>query len=229
MVYRRSSWPKKLPNEMKLKLHAKIYHGKLGTSSVKFCGISAESRTARRALVWRFSAIPGSFEVRAANSDPARLHYGPEVFAWTLRALSGVLKASSGAAPLNRCSRGSKSPTSCQKDFVQVGSRADRPCHNTSGSFTSWLARACVPLQSVGNPSAPLSAVFKASGEREPLLAYFPVELEEALSHLKAQRRSRRSRSRPSEQRLAPGSRRRGKPSTLHLGGFPPTTVPQPR
>ena len=31
------------PNEMKLKLHAKIYHGKLGTSSVKFCGISAES------------------------------------------------------------------------------------------------------------------------------------------------------------------------------------------
>ena len=23
-------WPKKLPNEMKLKLHAKIYHGKLG-------------------------------------------------------------------------------------------------------------------------------------------------------------------------------------------------------
>ena len=37
----------KTPNEMKLKLHAKIYHGKLGTSSVKFCGISAESRTAR--------------------------------------------------------------------------------------------------------------------------------------------------------------------------------------
>ena len=37
----------KLPNEMKLKLHAKRNHGKLGTSSVKFCGISAESRTAR--------------------------------------------------------------------------------------------------------------------------------------------------------------------------------------
>ena len=30
------------------------------------------------------------------NSDPARPHYGPEVFAWTLRALSGVLKASPG-------------------------------------------------------------------------------------------------------------------------------------
>ena len=43
---------------MKLKLHAKIYHGKLETSNVKFCGILAESRTASRALVWRFSAIP---------------------------------------------------------------------------------------------------------------------------------------------------------------------------
>ena len=30
------------------------------------------------------------------NSDPARPHSGPEVFAWTLRALSGVLKASPG-------------------------------------------------------------------------------------------------------------------------------------
>ena len=37
----------KFANEMKLKLHAKIYHGKLRTSSVKFCSISAESRTAR--------------------------------------------------------------------------------------------------------------------------------------------------------------------------------------
>ncbi|OLP86778.1 hypothetical protein AK812_SmicGene32069 [Symbiodinium microadriaticum] len=36
--------------------------------------------------------------IEAANSDPARPHYGPEVFAWTLRALSDVLKASSGAA-----------------------------------------------------------------------------------------------------------------------------------
>ena len=43
---------------MKLKLHAKIYHGKLRTSSVKFCDISAESRTEGCALVWRFSAIP---------------------------------------------------------------------------------------------------------------------------------------------------------------------------
>ena len=87
------------PNEMKLKLHAKIYHGKLGTSSVKFYGISAESRTARpRSGVAVYRHSGGSFEVRAANSDPARPHSGPEVFAWTLRALWGVLKASFGAA-----------------------------------------------------------------------------------------------------------------------------------
>ena len=30
------------------------------------------------------------------NSYPSRPHYGPEDFAWILRALSGVLKASSG-------------------------------------------------------------------------------------------------------------------------------------
>ena len=48
----------KTPNEMKLKLHAKIYHGKLGTSSVKFCGISAESRTARPRSGMAVSAIP---------------------------------------------------------------------------------------------------------------------------------------------------------------------------
>ena len=52
-----------------LKLHAKIYYGKLGTSSVKFDGISANLEP-QYALVWRFSAIPaGSFEARAANSD----------------------------------------------------------------------------------------------------------------------------------------------------------------
>ena len=47
----------KFPNEMKLKLYAKIYHGKLGTSSVK----SAFRRNLEpqgRALVWRYSAIP---------------------------------------------------------------------------------------------------------------------------------------------------------------------------
>ena len=32
----------------------------------------------------------------SGNSNPARLHYGPKDFAWTLRALSGVLKASPG-------------------------------------------------------------------------------------------------------------------------------------
>ena len=49
----------KTPNERKLKLHAKIYHGKLGTSSVKFCGIIRRNLEPQgRALVWRFSAIP---------------------------------------------------------------------------------------------------------------------------------------------------------------------------
>ena len=47
----------------------------------------------------RFSAIPADLsKLEPANSDPARPHYGPKDFAWTLRALSGVLKASSGAA-----------------------------------------------------------------------------------------------------------------------------------
>ena len=43
------------------------------------------------------STIPAeSGKTELANSDPARPHYGPEDFAWTLRALSGVLKASPG-------------------------------------------------------------------------------------------------------------------------------------
>ena len=36
----------------------------------------------------------GSAEVEPPNLYPARLHYDPKDFAWTLRALSGVLKAS---------------------------------------------------------------------------------------------------------------------------------------
>ena len=35
---------------------------------------------------------------RRSNNLPARPHYGPKDFAWTFRALSGLLKASSGAA-----------------------------------------------------------------------------------------------------------------------------------
>ena len=40
--------------------------------------------------------LTGSAEVELPNLYPARPHYGPEDFAWTLRALSGVLKASPG-------------------------------------------------------------------------------------------------------------------------------------
>ena len=36
----------------------------------------------------------GSAEVEPPNLYPARLHYDPKDFAWTLRALSDVLKAS---------------------------------------------------------------------------------------------------------------------------------------
>ena len=36
-----------------------------------------------------------SSEAELANSDPTRPHHGPKDFAWILRALSGVLKASS--------------------------------------------------------------------------------------------------------------------------------------
>ena len=39
--------------------------------------------------------LTGSAEVELPNLYPARPHYGPKDFAWTLRALSGVLKASS--------------------------------------------------------------------------------------------------------------------------------------
>ena len=48
----------KFPNEMKLKLHAKIYHGKLGTSSVSSAAFRRNLEPQGRPLVWRFSAIP---------------------------------------------------------------------------------------------------------------------------------------------------------------------------
>ena len=38
--------------------------------------------------------LTGSAEVELPKLYPARPHYGPKDFAWTLRALSGVLKAS---------------------------------------------------------------------------------------------------------------------------------------
>ena len=40
--------------------------------------------------------LTGSAEVELPKLYPARPHYGPKDFAWTLRALSGVLKANPG-------------------------------------------------------------------------------------------------------------------------------------
>ena len=84
--------------------------------------ISRRSRTRKATLrrVKRYSG--GSFEVRATNSDPARPHSGPEVFAWTLRALSGVLKASFGAAGPSGWSGSSslsRYPQRCGRDCGQ--------------------------------------------------------------------------------------------------------------
>ena len=42
--------------------------------------------------------LTGSAKVELPNLYPARPHYGPEDFARTLRALSGVLEANPGAA-----------------------------------------------------------------------------------------------------------------------------------
>ena len=53
-----------------------------------------------KAALWYGGLAPFQriFRSPSCKLRPCQPHYGPEVFAWTLRALLGVLKASSGAA-----------------------------------------------------------------------------------------------------------------------------------
>ena len=87
----------KFPNEMKLKLHAKIYHGKLGTSSVK----SAFRRNLEpqgRALVWRFSAIPRIFRSPSCKLRPRKAALWPRSFCMDFARTFERSKSSFGAA-----------------------------------------------------------------------------------------------------------------------------------
>ena len=61
----------------------------------RFEFLDAETTVCHRSLLLQFKrSRPDQRKSNLPNLDPARPHYGPKDFAWTLRALSGVLKAS---------------------------------------------------------------------------------------------------------------------------------------
>ena len=99
------------------KVHTKVTCGQLQPPTAfrrsshescdDICGISCSERNKKlngfESLNGESPSLPpylpesgGLDPISGRNSYPARPHYGPKDFAWTLRALSGVLKASPG-------------------------------------------------------------------------------------------------------------------------------------